>query len=81
MAVVERIPKDCPKCHGDVVMVSSVAHDDEFVDEGRITYTVLCPECMYGSSPMCFTREQALKSWEETKEIVLAEIDLRRNRG
>lgn len=81
MAVVERIPKDCPKCGGDVVMVTSVADGDEFVDDGRILYTVLCPECMYGSAPMCFTREQALRSWEDTKEMVRAEIDLRRNRG
>lgn len=81
MAVVERIPKDCPKCGGDVVMISGVAEDDEFLDDGRITYTVVCPECMYGSAPMCFTREQALRSWEDTKEMVRAEMDLRRNRG
>lgn len=81
MAVIDKIPNDCPKCGGDVVLITDVAEDDEFVDDGRVTYLVVCPNCMYGSAPMCFTREQALRSWEETKEIVRDEMDLRKNRG
>lgn len=81
MAVVERIPNECPKCGGEVVLVNDVAEDDEFLDDGRITYIVLCPHCMYGSAPNCRSREEALHAWEVTKEMVCSEMDLRRNRG
>lgn len=81
MAVVERIPKDCPKCGGDVVMIDYVSTGDDFLDAGTRTYTVVCPGCMIAGAPNCLSRDEALRSWEETKEMLQAEADLRKNRG
>lgn len=81
MAVVERFPHECPKCGGEVVMIDYVSTGDDFLDAGTRTYSVVCPNCMFGSAPNCHTREEALKEWELTKEIVRSENELRRNRG
>lgn len=81
MAVVERIPNDCPKCGGDVVMIDYASTGDDFFDAGTRFYSVVCPKCMFGAAPNCPSREEALHSWENTKEIVRAEMDLRRNKG
>lgn len=81
MAVVERFPNECPKCGGEVVMIDYVSTGDDFIEAGARTYSIVCPNCMFGSSPNSRSREEALQSWEYTKELIHAEQDLRRNRG
>lgn len=81
MAVVERIPNDCPKCGGDVAMIDYVSTGDDFLDVGTRTYSVVCPQCMMGAAPNCLSREEALQSWEDTKKMYASEMDLRKNRG
>lgn len=81
MSVVERFPNECPKCGGEVVMIDYVSTGDDFLEAGTRTYSIVCPNCMFGSAPNCRNREEALQSWEDTKAMLLAEFDLRRNRG
>lgn len=81
MAVVERIPNDCPRCGGDAVMIDYVSTGDDFLDAGTCTYSVVCPQCMIGAAPNCLSREEALQSWKYMKTMYAAEMDLRKNRG
>lgn len=74
MSVLERFSKECPRCHGDIVLIDDVS-------EGTRTFMALCPNCLYGSSPACSTSEQALRELEDAKEIMRSQDELRRNRG
>lgn len=81
MSVLERMPHECPKCGGEVVLIDApVSSDDLHVSVSR-SYVVMCPNCMIGSAPACFSREDALASWSDMKEMVQAELEVARNRG
>lgn len=81
MSVLERIPHECPKCGGEVLLLDAPVSSDDLHDVGTRSYVVMCPTCMIGSAPACFSRDAAFASWSDTKKMVEAELDLIRNRG